>query len=110
MDDNFGYCGEILRVDLSSGTVTRTPTADYAAGFLGGRGLAARIYWAETSPDVTAFDPKNPLIFVTGPNGVFAQTCQREPANCVRPPSGPVTKISGFSGSNAVTSGDVSAQ
>jgi len=64
-----GYAGTILRVDLSSGEVSRTPTADYADRFLGGRGVAARIYWEEVPPEVKAFDPENRLIFATGPLG-----------------------------------------
>ncbi len=62
-----GYAGNILKVDLSSGSVTEARTADYADRFLGGRGIAAKIYWDEVPPDVGAFDPENRLIFVTGP-------------------------------------------
>jgi len=62
-----GYAGEILRVDLSSGEVTRSPTADYSPLFLGGRGIAARIYWDEVPPGADAFDPENRLLFMTGP-------------------------------------------
>ncbi len=66
---NFGYAGKILRVDLSSKTVTETPTSDHSDRFLGGRGLAAKIYWDEVPPEVGAFDPENRLIFATGPFG-----------------------------------------
>ncbi|MBE0481129.1 MAG: hypothetical protein IBX68_09135 [Dehalococcoidia bacterium] len=65
----YGYAGKILRVDLSSAEVSTTPTADYAEDFLGGRGIAARIYWEEVPPEVKAFDPENRLIFATGPMG-----------------------------------------
>lgn len=67
MAGEFGYTGKILRVDLSSGTITHMPTMDYADRFLGGRGVAAKIYWDEVSPEVKALDPENRLIFVTGP-------------------------------------------
>ncbi len=40
---------------------------DYADRFLGGRGIAAKIYWDEVSPEIDAFDPENRLIFATGP-------------------------------------------
>jgi aldehyde:ferredoxin oxidoreductase len=40
---------------------------DYAGRFLGGRGIAARIFWDEVPPEVKAFDPENRLIFATGP-------------------------------------------
>ena len=63
----FGYAGNILRVDLSSGKVTRVPTIDYATDFLGGRGIGAKIYWDEVPPETNAFDAENKLIFATGP-------------------------------------------
>jgi len=47
------------------------PTADYADRFLGGRGIAAKIYWDEVPPEVKAFDPGNRLIFATGPLAGF---------------------------------------
>ncbi|MBA7683275.1 hypothetical protein ES703_91637 [subsurface metagenome] len=67
MASEFGYAGKILRVDLSSGTITHVPTMDYADRFLGGRGVAAKIYWDEVSPEVKALDAENRLIFITGP-------------------------------------------
>ena len=67
MAAQYGYAGRILRVDLSLGRVSTASTADYADKFLGGRGVAARIYWDEVPPEVGAFDPENRLIFATGP-------------------------------------------
>ncbi|MFA5054582.1 MAG: aldehyde ferredoxin oxidoreductase N-terminal domain-containing protein [Dehalococcoidia bacterium] len=63
----YGYSGKILRVDLSSGKTSTVSTADYSSRFLGGRGIAAKIYWDEVSPSVGALDPDNRLIFMTGP-------------------------------------------
>jgi aldehyde:ferredoxin oxidoreductase len=63
----FGYAGTILRVDLSSRNTTELPTTDYGDGFLGGRGIAAKIYWDEVPPAVGALDPENRLVFATGP-------------------------------------------
>jgi len=68
----YGYAGKILRVDLTSGRITTMPTTDYADRFVGGMGMAAKVYWDETSPDVSAFAPENPLIFVTGPASGFS--------------------------------------
>jgi len=62
----FGYAGKILRLDLSSQSTTEIATLDYAS-FLGGRGIAAKIYWDEVSPETSAFDTDNRLIFATGP-------------------------------------------
>jgi len=63
----FGYAGEILKVDLADGRITRLPTADYADRFVGGRGMAARLYWDMAPPGARAFDPENCLIYITGP-------------------------------------------
>jgi len=62
-----GYAGKILKVDLSSGNITNAQTGDYTDLFLGGRGIAARIYWDEVPPQISAVDPENRLIFMTGP-------------------------------------------
>lgn len=48
----------------------RTETVDtalYTEKYIGGRGMAAKIYWDEVSPDCGAFDTENKLIFMTGP-------------------------------------------
>jgi len=67
MPGQYGYTGKILRFDLSSRKVTHTSTGQYADRFLGGRGIATKIYWDEVPPEVKAFDPENLLIFATGP-------------------------------------------
>ena len=67
----FGYAGEILRVDLSNNGVSRLPTADYTTRFIGGRGFAAKIYWDETSDRTSALGPDNCLLIMTGPFGGF---------------------------------------
>ncbi len=65
----YGWCGKILKIDLSDLRITELQTMDYADRFLGGRGIATRIYWEEVRPDVSAFDPENALIFMSGPLG-----------------------------------------
>jgi aldehyde:ferredoxin oxidoreductase len=65
----YGWCGKILKIDLSDLRATELNTMDYADRFLGGRGIATRIYWEEVEPDVGAFDPANRLIFMSGPLG-----------------------------------------
>lgn len=66
MTGQYGYAGRILKVDLSSGSITHVPTSGYADLFLGGRGIAAKIYWDEVPPKINASDPENRLIFMTG--------------------------------------------
>jgi len=47
--------------------VTDVPTSNYTDRFVGGRGIAAKIYWDEVPPEIDAFDPENRLIIMTGP-------------------------------------------
>ncbi len=61
-----GLMGKILHVDLTSSRITQSSTQRYAEQYLGGRGIASRIYWETVSPEVRAFDPENRLIFMTG--------------------------------------------
>jgi aldehyde:ferredoxin oxidoreductase len=68
---DFGYAGKILRVDLSGRKISTLDTSDYASRFLGGRGIAAKIFWDLTPPGIKAFDPQNCLIFITGPVAGF---------------------------------------
>ena len=63
----FGWCGKILTIDLTRSKISHLNTLDYANRFLGGRGVATRIYWEEVGAEVAAFDPENRLIFMTGP-------------------------------------------
>ncbi len=67
----FGYAGEILEVDLSQQHTISLSTDEYADRFIGGRGLAAKLYWDKVSPQTRAFDPENCLIFSTGPMAGF---------------------------------------
>ena len=62
-----GWIGTILRVSLTDSATSTVPTEPYAKGYVGGRGIASRLYWEMASPEVNAFDPENVLIFMTGP-------------------------------------------
>jgi len=64
-----GYAGKILKVDLGLGEITTIPTSRYVPKYIGGRGIATRIYYEDVGPDVAAFDPENELIFMSGPLG-----------------------------------------
>jgi len=63
----YGYAGKILSIDLSSESTVELSTQDYADRFLGGRGIAAKLFWDDVPPGINAFDPANGLIFATGP-------------------------------------------
>ena len=84
----YGYAGEILKVNLSTRKITREATSDYSARFLGGRGFAAKLYWNMVPADARALEPKNCLICATGPTtGFFGiagcrwQICGKSPAH-----------------------------
>ena len=62
-----GWCGKILRIDLSDHRITTEETERVARLFLGGRGIATKIYWDEVRPEVGAFDAGNKIIIMTGP-------------------------------------------
>ena len=57
-----GYAGTILHCDLNALTTTKTPTAYYANDYLGGRGLATRLYWEQS----LATGRSDPLVIATG--------------------------------------------
>ncbi len=65
-----------LRVNLSTGKVSKEPIADaLTRQFVGGRGVATKLLLDNMDPRTDAFDPANPLIFATGPlTGTFAPT------------------------------------
>ncbi len=64
---NKGYAGKILGVDLTRHKTFELPTADYTDRFLGGRGLAVKLFWDMVPAGVNAWDPVNCLICATGP-------------------------------------------
>ena len=63
-----GYHGKILEVDLSSGQAESTPLdPEQAADYLGGRGLAARIFYDRIDPGCDPLGPDNVLVIATSP-------------------------------------------
>jgi aldehyde:ferredoxin oxidoreductase len=67
----------LLRVDLSSGKIrTETLPEALCRQFIGGRGLGTKLLFDHIkNPRIDPFDPRNPLIFATGPlTGTYAPT------------------------------------
>lgn len=63
----FGLMGKILRVNLTSGTISEEPVpAEYAEKFMGGRGLATKYLFDEVTPGADPLGPENRLIFMSG--------------------------------------------
>jgi aldehyde:ferredoxin oxidoreductase len=67
---------KILRVDLNKGTCTAEPlNMQWAAEYLGQRGLATKYFCEEVDAKVDPLAPANKMIFATGPlTGTMAST------------------------------------
>lgn len=63
----YGYTGKILRINLTTGETSHVNTSNYVPKYLGGRGICNKIFWEEVGPEVTAFDPNNKFLLMTGP-------------------------------------------
>lgn len=68
---------KVLRVSLDSGDVSEDVIGEEAiAGFLGGRGLGAKILYDELVPGTDPLSPENKLLFLTSPLlGTGAPSC-----------------------------------
>jgi len=63
-----GFEGRMLNVNLSNGTTTKSKIdRDTLRKFIGGSGLAARLFFDSVSPDVDPLSPDNAIFIVTGP-------------------------------------------
>lgn len=68
MDKLGGYAGNILVVDLSTGTISKVPLSEeLVQKFLGGAGINARLAYDRIKPRAEPFSPENALIFGVGP-------------------------------------------
>ncbi|MFH1647440.1 MAG: aldehyde ferredoxin oxidoreductase family protein [Chloroflexota bacterium] len=73
----YGYAGEVLQIDLSTGKVEKTDTeAKMARKFMGGIGYGAKTLYDEVGNDVSPFSPENIIVFSPG-----ALTGTRAPAS-----------------------------
>jgi aldehyde:ferredoxin oxidoreductase len=63
-----GYQGKYLRINLTNKTIEEEKIdSEWQRKFLGGRGLAARFYYAEIANHIEPFSSDNKLILFTGP-------------------------------------------
>ena len=62
-----GYAGKILLVDLTKSSWQTIPTQKYAEQYLGGRGIAVRLTYDLVPGKTDALDPRNVLVFMSGP-------------------------------------------
>ncbi len=85
--DEFGYAGKILKIDLFTGETGEVATADYTNKFLGGRGIAAKLFWDIVPERTGAFEPENSLIYATGPVTGFSGLAGSRWVICGKSPS-----------------------
>jgi aldehyde:ferredoxin oxidoreductase len=64
-----GYCGTLLDVDLTEGTVTKRPLPEEKVlrTWIGGAGLGVHLLCQNIRRDAKASDPETPIIVMTGP-------------------------------------------
>ncbi|MDR0448587.1 MAG: hypothetical protein LBH07_07950, partial [Treponema sp.] len=63
-----GYKDCVVRVDLTSGTVSKENlNKEYIKKYLGAEGYGVALLWDEVPPEAGALDPANVLSFNTGP-------------------------------------------
>jgi len=62
-----GWTGKTLRVDLTSGKITREDTLAKYKDYLGGTGIGYRVLWDEVPARTGAFDEANKIILAVGP-------------------------------------------
>jgi len=87
-----GYCGKILRINLTTGEIKKEDLdSGLAKKFIGGRGLATYFLSREIDPTIEPFSPANKLLFATGPlTGSSAPTAGRYMVVTKSPLSGTV--------------------
>ncbi|HXK56247.1 MAG TPA: aldehyde ferredoxin oxidoreductase N-terminal domain-containing protein, partial [Gammaproteobacteria bacterium] len=71
-----GWHKRVLRVNLTDGSCNAEAlNMEWAAAYLGQRGLATKYLLEEIDPKVDPLSPENKLIFATGPlTGTMAST------------------------------------
>ncbi len=86
----YGWAGKILRVNLTTGTVTREPLPEEVAHkFVGGRGLNGKYLYDEVRPGTDPLGPDNKIFFGVGPVcGTLVPGSQRYTVTAKSPLSG----------------------
>jgi aldehyde:ferredoxin oxidoreductase len=84
------YRGNVLRVDLTTGSAAVEPlNMEWAERYIGGKGLLLRYMWEYVPPQVDPWSPDNPVFLVTGPfAGTNVSTCSRLVVGAKSPATG----------------------
>lgn len=63
----FGYTGQGVRVNLSTGKITVEPTFPRFKGFIGGTDFGYKVFWDEVDPATSCYDEGNKVVIAPGP-------------------------------------------
>ena len=71
-----GYCGKVIKIDLTSQTVSEYPFSDKEREmFLGGKIMAAKIVYDHIDKKIDPLSPENPIVITTGPLNALGAPC-----------------------------------
>jgi len=81
MAETYGWAGKVLRVNLTTGTVSTESSEKYKA-FMGGTGLGWKVLWDEVPPGTGSFDAANKVVFAVGPATGSGSPCSGRTSVC----------------------------
>ena len=65
-EKSYGWAGKMLRVNLTTGSITTESTDPYK-GYIGGMGLANKIMYDEVPAGTEPLDPESKIVYAVGP-------------------------------------------
>ena len=85
-----GYADQILRINLTTGEVTKTPLPqELVDNYMGGRGFVAKTLYDELPKDIDPLSPDNIFVMATGPlSGHFLPSSGKTHFGCKSPATG----------------------
>lgn len=90
----YGYTGQGLRVNLTTGKVTVEKTFPRFADYIGGTSLGYKVFWDEVPPATKPTAPENKIVMAPGPlSGTGAVCSGRTSVTTIFPTAYPVPMI-----------------
>lgn len=71
----YGYAGEILRVNFTTGKITTEDTMKYAKDYIGGMGIGYKVIYDEVPLDTHAYDEASKIVLAMGPLSATGVPC-----------------------------------
>lgn len=87
----YGYTGQGLRINLTTGKVSVEPTFPRFDGLIGGTAFGYKVMWDEVPPETSCYDPANKLVIAPGPLSGTGPSARAAPQS---QPSGPPRGLS----------------